>query len=214
MLPRLGDMLHSFGTMIKPGFQGLLDSCARGSALCCEQFFEEIQPHFRHVALRIARQYCALDQVDDLVQEMLLKISSNPGKFADMLPKHDGQAQAYLCVAAANTGRDFFRKQKRDREVIPLGDGIANLSSDYGFSYPQIERELLLNSIEAAIEGDKRDLAIFRLYYRQGYSVREIALIPSLGLSIKAAESVILRMSRRLKVLFVSPKETRAQSRS
>ena len=50
----------------------------------------------------------------------------------------------------------------------------------------------------AATETD-RDRNIFWLYYRQGYTARDIASIPNLGLTQKGVESCIYRLTQSVR---------------
>jgi RNA polymerase sigma-70 factor (ECF subfamily) len=51
----------------------------------------------------------------------------------------------------------------------------------------------------------KRDRTIFWLYYRQGFSAREIAELPGLGLTQKGVESCIHRLTNMLRAESGSP---------
>jgi len=42
-------------------------------------------------------------------------------------------------------------------------------------------------------------MSIFWLYYEQGYSAKEISLLPSMGLTVKGVESTLQRLTRFLK---------------
>jgi hypothetical protein len=39
-------------------------------------------------------------------------------------------------------------------------------------------------------------LAIFWFFYEQGYTAKEISLLPNVGLTVKGVEAVILRLTR------------------
>jgi RNA polymerase sigma-70 factor (ECF subfamily) len=42
----------------------------------------------------------------------------------------------------------------------------------------------------------ERDVAIFWLYYEQGYTAKEISLLPTVQLTVKGVESTLLRLTR------------------
>jgi len=180
--------------------KNLLTRCAAGTATACDDFFRQIEPLFRRLASRVARQYRRADDADDLAQEMCLKVSSAREKIAFTLSEDDVAARAYLSVVGVNAARDYFRGKGQPRITVPLDDGIRKFCDLTGFK-SRLERDLLLDQIEAALP-EGREATLFRLYYRQGFSAPEIAAIPALGLSVKATESIILRMGRRLKVQF------------
>jgi RNA polymerase sigma-70 factor (ECF subfamily) len=76
--------------------------------------------------------------------------------------------------------------------------------SDYISS--ELEREILLREIDGILKtlshepNFERDHAIFWLYYSQGLTAKEIAALPDIKLGVKGVESVLLRLTRRLKV--------------
>ena len=45
----------------------------------------------------------------------------------------------------------------------------------------------------------KRDLAIFYLYFRQGFTAQAISRVPNIGLTVKGVESTLFRLTRLLK---------------
>lgn len=175
----------------------LLRECAQHVAPACDDFFAEIRPLLRRIAVRIAQQYKRIGDVDDLLQEMLLKIVSAKAALADSLPEEDSAARAYLAAMGANAVRDLFRAKGQRLQIESLGDRMQEMQQLTG-SAPDILRDVLFDQIEAMLSPG-RETTLFRLYYRQGFSVPEMASIPALGLTTKAAESIILRMCRRLK---------------
>lgn len=58
---------------------------------------------------------------------------------------------------------------------------------------------MLISQIESFLPQDRREQVIFRLYYRQGLTAKEIASIPAFGLSVKGVESVILRITNQIR---------------
>jgi RNA polymerase sigma-70 factor (ECF subfamily) len=172
--------------------------CAAGSQVDCDAFFGLVRPLFARIAARIARQYSAEADVEDIVQEVSMHVAANPADFAAKLPKD--KALPYFAVVAANLARDWFRakgakKRGRDRTTqlnedtfCPNGERLS----------PQ-ERSLLLHQIVRSLPEPSRERAVFQLYFQQGYSAREIAAIPALTLTTKGVESLILRLTRQLR---------------
>ncbi|HUA62762.1 MAG TPA: sigma-70 family RNA polymerase sigma factor [Verrucomicrobiae bacterium] len=141
--------------------------------------------------MRLARQFNAPGEIDDIVQEIGLKLVSQP--VADSIPREPEAAAAYFSVVAANAARDYFRARnclKRSaNKTIPL-----DLWVDPGTAPAAIDRELLFADVERCLPKDRREQTIFRLYYRQGFSAREIAALPALKLAVKGVESLIGRV--------------------
>jgi hypothetical protein len=42
-------------------------------------------------------------------------------------------------------------------------------------------------------------VAIFWFFYEQGYTAKEIAMLPNIGLTVKGVEAVLLRLGRYLR---------------
>ena len=64
-----------------------------------------------------------------------------------------------------------------------------------------IEQSILLRELDQhlASAGTDRDRTIFWLYYRQGYTAKDIASMPGLGLTQKGVESCIYRLTQALR---------------
>lgn len=147
--------------------------------------------------------------VDDLIQETYLKLSADNSRLLRYFQsQRPDSIFGYLKVVTANVVNDHFRAlhaDKRIGDVNPeeISDNQCTLDCDQLRSLSSVEREVLLNEIDAYLEcctqGDKaeRDRLIFRLYYRQGFSAKAIAAIPEVELkNVKSVESAILRITR------------------
>ena len=201
--PPSSEISEMYGDCIRSG----------GKHPACDDFFRTIRPVLRRVSWRVARQYDALGDVDDLVQEVSLKLIASGTSILESLPPHPDGALAYFSVLAANSARDFFRARgafKRGTQpTISLDDQLKAVAAslDVAESYDQ---ELLLRGIEERLPKDRREQVVFRLYYRQGLTAKEIADIPALNLKIKGVESMIFRITRSIRASFQARKESRA----
>jgi RNA polymerase sigma-70 factor (ECF subfamily) len=140
------------------------------------------------------------DDIDDAVQEVCLKLSTQARR--QNSPKaEDSILEAYLKACIANAAHDYFRAQRaRRRDVLactPLDDVLPADLVPPGAT--NLERGLLIRQIEGYIEGTPRDRSVFLLYYRQGWTAKEISAIPSVGLNQKGVESLIFRMTVALR---------------
>jgi RNA polymerase sigma-70 factor, ECF subfamily len=172
--------------------------CAAGSQVDCESFFRLVRPLFQKVASKIAKQYSAESDVEDIVQEVSMHVVTDAAGLATKLPKD--KALAYFAVVAANSARDWFRakgakKRGRDKTTYLNEDTFCPNGERLS---PQ-ERRLLLDQIVRSLPETSREKAVFQLYFQQGYSAREIAAIPFLILTTKGVESMILRLTRQLR---------------
>ena len=187
--------------------------CVAGSQSACESFFLRCQPIFRRVAARIAHQYRSPDEVDDLVQEICLKVSTPSANLAVKLPLDPNKTQAYLSTLAANVARDWFRARGARPVTVPTDAHLPALAEILGVK-PEHDRQLLIQQMEEALVSDQRSRTIFQLYYRQGFSALEIASIPAFGLSVKGVESLLLRVRESLKLSLGIGKGARAHGPS
>lgn len=182
--------------------QNFLD-CAAGSDAACEEAFHEVQPALRRVTRRLAFQYGAADEHDDVQQHVLAKLAEDRHRLVPLLPDDANQLAAYLSIFAANAARDWFRARnatKRGLRITRSLDGEkSSLAELVPGATPDFDRQILLDQIERAVEGDPRDCLVFRLHYRQGYPANVIAQIPAIGLSTKGVETVLHRMRARVR---------------
>jgi RNA polymerase sigma-70 factor (ECF subfamily) len=137
---------------------------------------------------------------DDLVQETYLRLCrDNCRVLHSFEARHDEAIFGYLKVIATSVALDHFRGRatlKRRAEVAE-GPGQPEASA----SAAAIEQAALLKQLEQhlAASESERDRSIFWLYYKQGYTAKDIAAIPGLGLSQKGVESCIFRLTRVLR---------------
>ncbi len=192
----------------------LLHRCASGSQPACDQFFVIWKPIFHRIALRLSRQFGVLGEADDVTQEICLKIMASKSSLADSAPEHKPAFDAYFRVLAANAARDWLRKSGRHPTLLFEEQETAVSFAPHGDR--SLEKELLIKQIEQTLDCADRERTIFGLYYRQGFSAREIASIPALRLSTKGVETIILRLSRqvRLKLAVESPGEGKYSPKS
>jgi RNA polymerase sigma-70 factor (ECF subfamily) len=154
------------------------------------------------IVLRVARRFgvTQFDEIDDAMQEACLKMSgaARQGTVPD---QEDGALEAYLKAMMANTAHDYFRKRRAKRRdsfattPIDVEGGRQLIGSDQSM----LESGVFLAQIEKFVEGDSRDRDVFCLYYQQGWTAKEIASLPSVGLSVKGVESLVFRLTTAIR---------------
>jgi len=176
-----------------------------------QEFVQRTQPLIANVIINTLRRWRepAPSLVDDLVQETFLKLFANDRKaLRGIRNAYENTIFGYLKVVASNVSCDHFRQPKNKMHEVELTDPIVPPSPD-GFDKIQFVR--LKDQIQTCLDGHsssdtyKRDQAIFWLYYEQGYTAKEISLLPSIGLSIKGVESTLLRLTRLIKESGINP---------
>lgn len=149
------------------------------------------------IAIRVAGRWGIREkfEIEDVYQDICLKISSQ----CDSIPKNvfesDSAAAAYMRAMAANSAHDSLRRRFKiaDPDLFaPMEDHLPKLADPGGHS---VEKDIFLRQLEDMLALNPRDKTIFGLYYRQGFSAREIASIPAFHLTEKGVESLVCRMA-------------------
>jgi RNA polymerase sigma-70 factor (ECF subfamily) len=166
------------------------------------KFVRRTQPLIANVIINTLRRWRepSPSLVDDLIQETYLKLFANDRKaLRGIRNEHENAIFGYLKVAASNTTVDYFRQPKNKVLELELTDPVVPPLPD---GFDRIEFEQLKDKIQARLESlsssdtYQRDQMIFWLYYEQGYTAKEISLLPNLDLSLKGVESTLLRLVR------------------
>jgi RNA polymerase sigma-70 factor (ECF subfamily) len=173
-----------------------------GSEAAWTAFVRRFQPLIASAVSRVVRRYGVPSPalVDDLCQETYLRLcKDNCRSLREFESNHDEAIFGYLKVIATSVALDHFRaraSQKRRAEVEDDGTYV-----EASVSASSIEHSTLLQQLERqlAARETERDRTIFWLYYRQGYTARDIAAMPQLGLTQKGVESCIYRLTQSLR---------------
>jgi RNA polymerase sigma-70 factor, ECF subfamily len=172
------------------------------------KFVRRTQPLIANVIINTLRRWRepSPSLVDDLIQETYLKLFANDRKaLRGIRNEHENAIFGYLKVAASNTTVDYFRQPKNKVPELELIDPVVPPLPD---GFDRIEFEQLKDKIQARLESlsssdtYQRDQAIFWLYYEQGYTAKEISLLPNLDLSLKGVESTLVRLVRFVRESF------------
>ena len=173
-----------------------------------KDFVQRFQPLIASSVARVTRRYNAPNPalIDDLVQETYLRLcKDNCRLLREFVPRHDEAIFGYLKVVAASVALDYFRGRATQKRVAEVGsdgtEGEAITSSS------STEQNALLNELEGILTSSEseRDCTIFWLYFRQGYTAKDIAAMPHFGLSQKGVESCIHRLTESLRTAVTGP---------
>jgi RNA polymerase sigma-70 factor, ECF subfamily len=172
------------------------------SPVAWEEFLACARAKLWRVAARTAER-CGMRnpaEIDDIFQEICIKISSISPALPEYVLNDDSSAEAYLTVVAANAGRDLLRAHFAGKRGARVTDNIdGHLHTLFGATDEALRRDVLLSQLEEHLEGDHRDQTVFWLYYRQGFTAKEIAQVPTFGLTQKGVESLLGRMTSSLR---------------
>lgn len=170
-----------------------------------QKFVRRTQPLIANVIINTLRRWRepAPNLVDDLIQDTYLKLFANDRKaLRGIRNEHENAIFGYLKVTASNTTIDHFRQPKNNVPELELTEPVVPPLPD-GFDQIQFARfkDTIQTRLESLSASDtcQRDQAIFWLYYEQGYTAKEIALLPNMKLSVKGVESTLLRLVKFVK---------------
>jgi DNA-directed RNA polymerase specialized sigma24 family protein len=144
--------------------------------------------------------------VDDLIQDTYVKLFANDRKaLRSIKNEYENTIFGYLRVVASNVVRDHFRQPENRTEEVEPSDSVLPLPSDGNdrreFAHLKDKVQALLERF-ASSETYERDVAIFWFFYEQGFTAKEISLLPNIGLTVKGVEAVLLRLTRFLREEF------------
>lgn len=167
--------------------------------------------------LRTAQQWgdAPQTQPEDLIQEIYLKLCEDNNRLlASFRPRHEDSIYGFLKVVAANVVRDHFKSalvakrgasQTATLEPIQLDQRTASTQAfDIANQRMQLDHiETVLRQVTLGKDQDRKRI-IFWLRHRQGLTAREIASIPSIGLTTEGVESMLMRLSQVIRNHIIS----------
>jgi len=184
------------------------------SGSCNEAVWEEFVSRVgRPISLTILRTaslwgHSSVALVEDLVQITYLKLwEDNCRLLRDFAIQHPEAILGYVKKTAANATYDHFRHSRSqssggDRPHVSTSDVDPEAGKEVDGNQEKIAFQILLKQIDQHLRrtlvgpDQERDRMIFWLYFRQGMSTREIASMPTVGLSPKGVGSVIERLKQ------------------
>jgi RNA polymerase sigma-70 factor (ECF subfamily) len=169
-----------------------------------QKFVRRTQPLIANVIINTLRRWRepAPNLVDDLIQDTYFKLFENDRKaLRGIRNEHENAIFGYLKVTASHTTIDHFRQLKNNIQEVELTDPVVTPLPD---GFDRIQLALSKDKIQARLEclandTRQRDQTIFWLYYEQGYTAKEISLLPHMELGIKGVESTLQRLVKFIK---------------
>lgn len=148
-----------------------------------------------------------LDVAQDIIQDVYRKLLSNDrALLKNFRSQHPNSFLGYLTTLTVNIACDHFRAihaKKRDVENT-VGFNEATLQEPRDGA-KDVENQVLFRQMDEFLiqrgtgPSERRERAIFWLYYRQRLTAREIAELPGINLTVKGVESVIHRLTEYLR---------------
>jgi RNA polymerase sigma-70 factor, ECF subfamily len=166
------------------------------------EFVRRTQPLIASVIINTVRR-CKIPApslVDDLIQDTFVKLFANEKKALRVAKnEHENTIFGYLRVIASNVVRDHFRQPANKADEIEISDAVFPPGPrdrerlEFLQKKEQIKRILEMLSVSETYD---RDVGIFWFFYEQGYTAKEISLLPAVGLTVKGVEAVLFRVAR------------------
>lgn len=197
----------------------LIRACAEANdSAAWDEFVCRFQRPITLSIVRAAYQWGQIPQqvADDLVQETYLKLCANRCRLLlEFATRHPEAIPGYIKTIAMNVARDHFKslhsRKHGSGEIDQITDDAELEAKESSIGGEEaIEQELLLKQINHCLEScsqgpdQERDRVIFWLYYQQGLTAKDIAALPTVGLSPKGVESVIFRLTRLVREQMVA----------
>jgi len=190
--------------------------CEAGNLAAWNEFVSRYQKPIALAVQRKARKFgvVAPDVVDDLVQDILLRLCSDNCKILKKFePKEPDSIIGYLIVVARNVAHDHFRATLAQRvggdiHHINAEDGDLDFIAASEDSGESAMRNLRMGEIDSALKSlmpdpvTERDYSIFQMYFKQGFTAKEIGGIKAFSLTIKGVEASIHRSVKLLREKF------------
>jgi RNA polymerase sigma-70 factor (ECF subfamily) len=178
-----------------------------GNPQLWEALVLRLRPIFARIVYRVATNSRAAQpgDIDDAIQECFLKLQAARGNSQALPSAFDSEetAVAYLKVLAANAARDYFRMKNAEKRSAAKTTSLEDqLHEVIGGDAPALEREVLIRQIDRFLPGGAKARTVFWLYYRQGFTAKEIASVPAFHLTPKGVESLIRRLTTVIRKKF------------
>ena len=166
------------------------------------EFVRKTQPLMASVIINTVRRWkqSAPSLVDDLIQNTYVKLFDNDKRALRAIRnEHENTIFGYLKVIASNVAKDHFRKPENKADEIELSDAVVPPGPQDHERREFLDKKSQVQEILETLSSSEtydRDVAIFWFFYEQGYTAKEISLMPHLGLTIKGVEAVIFRLTQ------------------
>jgi len=191
----------------------VIDTCvASGSERAWLDFVRLFQPLIAAVVTRIMRSYGEFDRTlaDDLIQDVYVRLcNENCKALRQFEHRHEDSIFGFVKIVAVSVATDHFRARNRDKRAEDMRTDVKDVDAIISAPPIDVHRRLTTDEIFMCLDritSNPRDRSIFALYYQQGYSAKEIAMIPGIGLSAKGVESTILRLVQAIRREMTSSK--------
>ena len=178
-----------------------------------EEFVSRVGRPISLTIIRTASQWGerSRSMVEDLFHDTYIKLSKDSCRLLrDFAIQHPNAILGYIRITAANTTIDYIKHLRSqsaggDKPHVSTSDVDPKAGNKVHGSQERIAFAVFLKEIDEHLKhcltepDHERDRTIFWLYFRQGMSTKEIASLPTIGLTAKGVGSVIERLKRDIR---------------
>ncbi len=149
------------------------------------EFVRKTQPLIASVIINTVRRWKqpAPSLVDDLIQDTYIKLFANDKKaLRSIKNEHENTIFGYLKVIASNVAKDHFSKPENKADEIELSDAVVPPGPQDRERREFLDKKSQVQEILETLSSSEtydRDVAIFWFFYEQGYTAKEISLLPT-----------------------------------
>ena len=163
------------------------------------------------------------DLADDLIQESFLRLCANGNRaLRTFRGTGDASLRAWLTRVATSVTIDHMKSVSAaanggGQNFVELDDTEFESAASADLLFRQIERGLLKDHLDRWLADEsERDVRIFWLYHREGFSPAEIAAHPGMDLAQGGVETTVYRLTKKVVVCarkagFSGPGRARAE---
>ena len=169
-----------------------------GDELAWTEFRRRTRPTIRGGCAATLKQHATDDLLNDLEQDAYAKLIANDYRVLRNLVWHDENSIfKYVKAVARNVAFDWLRRPRWDPEPIDSISLVAReVRPDHKIRLDEIDKCLLSWTSNENLE---RDRAMFWLYFRYGFTAKQIARLPSINLPVRKVENILQKLVRRVK---------------
>lgn len=181
----------------------LLRRCTEGDGRAWLELVDRYRPAILRVMAKAASP-TTVEDLRDLEQEVWTRLLHRDQQPLRRLRRPtEATLRAFLCTVALNVARDARRRAGRRPQLEVTQEGeLADWPDGTDLETLLADRQRHRQALEAAraeVGDEERDLLIFELYFRDGATASEIAAFPGIDLSVKGVETVLFRLTRKVR---------------
>ena len=200
----------------------LIEGCIKAHPEARNEFVKRFHRNIAGMLVKVAwRNHGHGDNLEDLAQDVYVKIFSDDAKVLRSLRSCDEPSVAGLVQSVAySVACDRFR----DRTAQKRGGAVQVISLDQPEA-PDVAqpgdldrflRSILFSEIDKVlgkVTAEPAEREVFWLYFRHGFTARDIAAFPSCRWSAKGVESLLFRLSKEIRERLASAGRPKKESK-